>query len=413
MTALPGRGARSTRTAFAASIAALAVVGVLGYIGADTLGNSTTGRTAAVATAAATTSELPATATALIGVVDDDGRLTSAAVAVIEPDGTGGTLVALAASADVRCGNSDELEPLNAVLRVDGALAFKEAAERLTALSFDVIEIVDQPRFAQLVTPLGELPTDLPIAVHDSSSGERWEAGQAVLGPQAAAQLVTAHDDTIADWYYEPARAAVWAAVADRAGTGEPPDVGAGPPVTLDEFFARLFAGPVVARPLGFVIPDDERVAMEIAPGLWAAFGPGSIDAVVVHTRSEVLLVFGSIAPARVGAPLDAVSVRIVADFSDADLAGTNRNRADVIRYAIDRLLYTKVNVVAVAELPGSGAPERTTVHITDPALLSGISEFSQLVLGDSDVTVQTVGIAGVDLDIELGRAFLALLPPQ
>ena len=38
------------------------------------------------------------------------------------------------------------------------------AVERLTGLSFDVVEIVDPPRFAQLVTPLGDLLALLPVA---------------------------------------------------------------------------------------------------------------------------------------------------------------------------------------------------------------------------------------------------------
>jgi hypothetical protein len=72
----------------------------------------------------------------------------------------------------------------------------------------------------QLITPLGDLTVRLPSEITDASSEETWEAGDTVLSSAAATRVVTATDPTIEDWYFEPARAAVWGAVADRVGAG-------------------------------------------------------------------------------------------------------------------------------------------------------------------------------------------------
>src|SRR4029453_15476177 len=104
---------------------------------------------------------LPYTPTALVGTVDEDRRLTTVAVLTIEPDGTGGSIVEIAASADANSGNAGVLAPLNAVLKVEGPDALALDAEVLTGVSFDVVELVDQERFAQMVAPLGDLTVNM------------------------------------------------------------------------------------------------------------------------------------------------------------------------------------------------------------------------------------------------------------
>ena len=339
MTASRSRRRSSTILALVVSILALVAVGVFGVIGARTLADSTAGQLADGQKLTMPLQRLPFTPTALIGVVDDDGRLTSAAVGVLEPDGVGGSLIVLAASADASSGNNTVLVPLDAELELNGPTAFREAAERLTGLSFDVVEIVDQRRFVQIVTPLGDLPTLMPFALRDSSTDERWEAGELVLSSASAARALTARNDSIADWYLEPNRVAVWEAVADRVGAG----VGSVAPIasdrdlpeitTLDEFVRRLFAAPVDARALSFVVIDENRLDEELSDELASAFGRADIDAVVAHNRSETLMLFGAIAPGRLGAPIDGPTFRIVSGYADADLADLGLNRSDVLKH--------------------------------------------------------------------------------
>ena len=416
MTAVRSRRTRNTVLALVAALAALVAVAAFGLIGARTLADSTAGQQANGQQVEQATRRLPHTATALIGVIDEDDHLTSAAVAVLEPTGVGGTLVVLAASADASSGNNTVLAPLDAVLQVSGPQAFREAAERLTGLSFDVIEVIDQQRFVQLVTPLGDLPVDMPIDLRDSSSSEEWPQGEIVLSSASAARAITARDESIADWYLEPGRAAVWEAVADRVGAG----IGSVTPVasdqdvptitTLDEFLRRLFADPVQFSALNFVVIDDDRLDEQLPDELAAAFGRGTIPSVVAHNRSETLMTFGTVAPGRLGAPVDAPTFRVISGYTDADLDGLGINRSDVMKNAIDRLLFTKANIVAVTDLPGSGAPEATQIRVADPLILDDVMVVYGDLFGASEVTVAKVATEGVDIEVVLGHSFIEQL---
>jgi hypothetical protein len=404
--------------ALGASVVGLVAVVGLTVAGIGTLADSTAGKEADGPSEIAPTQRLPYTSTALVGTVDDDGRLTTVVVLTLEPDGTGGSIVALAATADAQSGNTGVLHPIDALLMVEGGDAFRRAAEGLTGLSFDVIEVVDQRRFAQLITPLGDLAVRMPVALLDESSGEQWPAGETLLSANAAARAATATNPTIADWYLEPARTAVWAAVADRVGAG----IGSATPVasdqdlpvpaTLDEFIDRLFAGGVQYRALSFTILDDDRVAEQLAPELGDAFGRLAVDAVVAHDRAELLMVIGAVAPGRVGAPLDAPSFRVVAGFGDADLAELGVNNSDVLKQAIDRLLFVKVNVVSVADLPAAGVPAVTQISVADPLVIPAIEERYEALFGPIDVAVADVVVDGVDIEVTLGRSWLDQVEP-
>ena len=185
---------------------------------------------------------------------------------MLDPTGVGGSIVGIAATADAASGTFDTLSPLAAVYEAGGAEELLRAAERLTGLSFDVVEILDQRRFAQIVGPLGDLPALLPVDFTDASTGEEWEAGETSLSAPAAARAITATDPAIADWYHESARAAVWQAVADRVGAGIgsiapiATDDEVPVPATLDQFADRLFGAPVDFRALGFEPIDQERI---------------------------------------------------------------------------------------------------------------------------------------------------------
>jgi hypothetical protein len=413
LTAIKRRRTRSTLLALLAACAGLVAAGGLTLAGIDTLADSTAGREAEGPLDVPPTQRLPYTATALVGVADEDGRLTSAVVMALEPDGTGGSIVALAATADAQSGITDELRPIDAVFAVEGGQELLRAAEGMTGVSFDVVEILDQRRFAQLVTPLGELSVRFPIPLHDASSGEQWPVGNNVLGAAAAARAITASDPTIAGWYLEPGRTAIWEAVADRVGAG----IGSASPVrsdqdlpvpaTVDEFIDRLFAGPVQLRALSFQTISDDRIEEQLAPALDDAFGRLAIDAVVAHDRAEMLMVVGAIAPGRMGAPLDAPSFRVVAGYREADLESLGLNNADVLKQAIDKLLFVKVNIVSVANLPSEGVPDVTRIEVADPEVRDAVEESYEALFGPIEVGVADTAIEGVDIAVTLGRSFL------
>ena len=413
MSAIRTRRKRGTWLALGATALALIAAVALSIVGISTLADSKAGQLASSGIDLPV-QRLPYTPTALVGTLDEDGRLTTVAVLTIEPDGTGGSIVEIAASADANSGNSGELAPLNVVLEVDGPDVFALDAEALTGVSFDVVELVDQERFSQLVAPLGDLPVNMPIDLYDRSSGEQWPLGEAVMPGSIAARAVTAVDPTIDDWLFEPGRAAIWQAVARRVGAG----IGSAAPVAsdsdlprpadLDSFVDRLFAGPVQYRALSILPLADDRVAEELPAELGVAFGAGSKDAVVVHDRAETLIVMGAVAPARVGAPLEAPSFRVVMGFTDAELEAAGVTSTDLLQQAVNRLLFSKVNVVSVADIPGSTVPDQSTFSVVDASTIDGVREEYEKGFGaDILVVPAQTRIDGVDIELTLGRDFL------
>lgn len=414
MTAIPARRRRATVIGFAAAVVGLGAALGLGVVGAATLADSTAGQVASDGQRPVGAARLPFTSTALFGVIDDEGRLVTAVVAVLGRDGSGGSLVQVPVSADPAVGLAEDLTSLDAVYAVDGPLEFTRAAERLTGLSFDVIEVADATRIAGLIAPLGQLEVQVPTAIRDASSGEVWEAGGLRLDTTEAVQLLTASETSVPTSGYEPVRSIVWAAVADRVGAGIDP---AEPvpalspssvPLTSDEFVGRLFAGPVGFRALDFRRLTPDVVAVRIGDDYRDAFGEGVLVDVVAVDRADMLLVFGAIAPGRLGAPLDAPTFRIVNPLGPDDTAALGSTPVDVTEAVINVMIYTKVNVVSVLHpTDGSAAPDVTTVRVADPALLEAVVPTYEPVLGALEVAVAADPIEGVDVEIVLGRSYL------
>ncbi len=413
MTASRRRRTRATVTALLAAVAALAAVAVLGVAGVRTLADSTAGRRAE-GQLVRQTQRLPFTATGLLGVVDDDGRLTSIAVIVLRPDGVGGTVLGWSPSADVSYGIADELASLDAIWRLYGVDALLASMESMTGLTFDVVEVADQRRFAQLITPLGDLPSDLATPLADGSTGETWTEGDQTLTAPAAARAITAFDPGVADWYLDPARASIWEAVASRVGAGigsaepAPTDLSLPAPRTMDELLDRLYAAAVEYRALPFEPIDPAEVPSRLTPDLATAYADGSVPSVVVQDRIEAVMLLASVAPARMGAPLDAPTVRIESNFVEADVAALapfDLTATQLAKAALVRFLFEGLNVVSIAELPDRPVPDVTQVRVADATLIDVVVGYDEL-LGPIEPSLIDVPIEGVDVVITLGMSF-------
>ena len=81
MTAIKYRRTRSTVLSLTAAVVGIAAVGVLGVTGVRSLADSTAGQRADSRSDDDPTQRLPFTAAALVGVVDEDARLTGWAAA--------------------------------------------------------------------------------------------------------------------------------------------------------------------------------------------------------------------------------------------------------------------------------------------------------------------------------------------
>jgi hypothetical protein len=392
---------RRRRTAIAAVLAGVASLLVIGItaVGATSLANSRAGRDATQGRLDQI--RVPATPTALVAVVDPSGRLTSMAVLVLDPSGVGGSIVSIPATADSTLNLGDDRFPLAETLEVQGVEAFVLDAEGMTAISFDVVEVVTAERLAELVARLGTVDVDLPVdVIDDAEPAPVVAAGPAVLTPDQVAAALTASTELEPRHVREPSRAAIWEAVADRvgAGTGSAspvPDVDVPTPRSLDEFVDLLFSGRVGFRALSYSVPPAER-------------NPRDVD-VVVMDRAEVLLVFSQIAPGRVAAPNESLTFRIEASFSESDLAGLGLNNADAVRDVINRLLFVQANVVSVSTDPEGSAPDVSLALVADPSLLDQVEEGWSLLLGDVEVEAADFQIPGVDAVIVLGRTYLDL----
>lgn len=410
MTAIRARRRTFTWVGFVTGLIGVAAVGGLGYAGVENLYDSSAGRRVAADEPAAPVQRLPYTPTALVATADEDGWLTTVSVLALAAGGVGGSIVSLSPSGDAASGNADSLAPLNAVYLVDGADELLLAGEGLTGMSFDVAEVLDAARFADLTTPLGELTVELPTELRDASTGESYPAGVTPMSPDQAGTAITSRDPSIDDWLLDPARASIWGAVAEAVGGGvgatsdDPPDT---VPASLDEFVARLFAGPVEHRSFAFKEISSERVAEQLGDEYAAAFAEhdDTTVSVVAHDRAELVMVLAAIAPERMGAPFEGPTARVVSRFDSDDLAPLGLNNADVARQAINRLLFAKVNVVSFGQTDAT--PERTLIEVRDDADIAGVEAAFGTLFGVADVRVADRLIAGVELQITLGRAYL------
>ena len=112
MSAIRSRRRRGTWMALGATVLALIAAIALSIVGVATLADSKAGQRAREGVDLPL-QRLPYTPTALVGTIDEDRRLTTVVVLTLEPDGTGGSIVEIAASADANSGNADLLEPLD------------------------------------------------------------------------------------------------------------------------------------------------------------------------------------------------------------------------------------------------------------------------------------------------------------
>jgi hypothetical protein len=391
------RRRNSTVLALVLGLVAIALSGLAASVGASAIANSRAGRNAAARTSPEVT--FPFTPTALFAVVDGDGRLTSAAAMVLAPSGVGGSIVPLPATADSSLDLGDDRYPLAETFAVAGPEAFVAEAENLTAISFDVVEVVDADRLTTIVARLGNLDVDLPVDVIDDDADDFVaEAGRSTLTPATAADVLTAFTAFELDHRLEPARSEVWEAIAARvgAGIGSASVVGPGEviptPTSPDAFLDRLFAGRVGARSLSIAVPSPER-------------NPRSVDTVVLD-RPEVVLVFAQIAPARMAAPNESLTFRLEVGFTDEQLEPLGLNNADIARDVINLMLFGQANVTSVSTEPGT-VPQISLADVPDRLLLDSVAEGWGVLLGEFDVRLASEQIAGIDATVVLGESYL------
>jgi hypothetical protein len=397
VTALPGRRRRATLVVGLATVAVLVIAAALTVLGAVTLYNSTEGANPSPDEPDLT---FPDTPTGAIVAVDEGGRLASIAVLVVQPAERGGSIVAVPVSADASGGAGADRLPLDETVALQGQEVLARELEVTLRLRLDEVDVVDAERLAAMLEPVGDLEVDLPTDVTDASGDTVADAGAATIDAAQAAAILTARDPDVPAIRQYRAAAAVWSAVAAAVGDGlgaddATADGGTVPAVgDIDELLTRLLGGPVGYRSLRATTPDT-------------ADNPRGVD-VVTLDATELILVFGQIAPAAVAAPSAGLTFRVVSSFSDEQLAPTGRTNTDIAYSAISSLQFVGANVLSVSTT-GDPPGDRSVIEVSDQTLVPA-ADGADILFGALDVTVGDRPIAGVDAVLILGTSYLDLL---
>ena len=399
MTVSRHRRRMTTTRAVVASLVGLVIAVGLGAAGYVAIANTTDGE---VVGGGATEVTFPATPTATLAIVDDDGDLASLAVLAVRPDddsdeGRGGTVVPIPISADSSGGFGTERTPLNETVELFGAESLADEVPVLLGVGVDQLAVLDQDELAALLAPIGPIEVNLPTAVIDGSGREIAGPGAQTLTPERVAELLSATDGdtTGADRY--PIDVAIWAAIADAVGDGsttESAEPSTSAPDVEGRVLDRVLQGPISVQPL------------RSSPIVSLDRNPRGVDAVGLD-RPEVLVIFGHIAPSKVAAPNPGYNFRIVSPFSDEQLAD-GVSRLDVAYTATDAVLGSDANVVSV-DTSSAEAGAATVIEVGDENLIQAANTLSE-VFGPVEVRIADPRIAGVDVVATLGTDYLSRL---
>ena len=394
MTALPKRRKRLTLWMVTANVMAIVLA----------VGLAVTGVVALSRYSAAKNTEsdlplqrIPATPTGLLGTVDADNVLTSLTVFVANPDPDesdaiadqrGGSIISIPVNADTAGGLVDaERVSLRQVFATAGRDGLAAAAEAAIGLSFDFVEVqqVDQVAGDLLsIAPFDVNFADDVVSTANGDDGVVFAAGPRTLTAAEMAKVLVSHDADQPERFRRPMLETVWRSVAASAVLR-----GATPALlpaidSLESLIVHVFSGPVASRGLPATVFD-------------AAANPESLD-VELLDRIETVLVFASIAPAAMAAPLPGPLYRIEAPPG---------NEARV-RDMIGAILYFGGNVTSV-NLNGP-AQEFTDIVVYDALDKASVEQAASADEGIRFIE-PTVRIDGVDIWMVLGSRFLDAAP--
>lgn len=398
--------------------AILALVGVVAVVGVSVVAVATL-RTSQEGQAPDTEERevvsFPETPNAVIGVVDDLDRLSSLAVLTLDPSGIGGNIALVPVNVDQTNGFGPVRLPVSrqpyAPGNAEQAAELVTELEPLLTLTIEQSSVAGPAELAALLEPFGEFDVDLPERVIDSdTAGSGFVAGrgESTLDVDTMVEAFTAIDASGESYDHHPTDAALWTAVADAAPlTSLDPPLDEFdrpiPPATFDELWERLFAGEVGVRDLAI---DD----------FGTPFADNETDAdFVILSRSDSLLVFGSISPGLVSTPNESVSLMLVVGFEEDDVAalgetvdGVPISKASMTRRFIGELIFKQANIVAVDLTATPGAvPETTQLFVSSLEIEDEVRATSERFFDDAEVIVSDRLIDGVDAVVVLGENFL------
>lgn len=365
MTATAQRRRRVTILGFVGTLLLLVAAGALFIVGVITLSNSEEGEAVGVETRPV--SVLPATPNAMLAVVDDAGALDSVVVMTLMPDGVGGSIATIPANADATAAFGVQRRALNELFRADDIEGFTSAVEEMLSITIERTQVVTADELADLLVDVPSIEVQVPPA------DGFWD--------EVAAATPISRD---------PPPVPV-----DEAGQPVPP-------ATVGELVERLLAGEAQTRPLA------TRPATK-------AENPTGVDVVIVDRR-DAALVFAQVSPALVSTPNLALSLRIVAPFSDEQIAaggGRYVSTSELVLDVIGEMLFFQANIVSADTQPApGGAATVTRIEVAEERFIEDMQALAAVVFGESEVVPAPTLIEGVDAVVTLGTDYITKKGP-
>lgn len=400
MTAIAQR--RRRRTVLGAVAAALLIVaaGAMFVVGVVTLSNSQEGEAVGVDTRPRV--QFPATPNAMLAVTDENGQLASVVVMTLLPDGQGGSIVTVPVNADSTAGFGLQRRPLDESFDADDVEGLVASVEEMLAITVQRAAVVDAAGLEALLPVDEALRIVLPTDVVDTRGGGGViaTAGPQTFTVEEMISILAAIDDDAEVDISHANDVAVWETLAQTApvaaSTGGIPLDEAGRPIapeSAEELVARLWQGDIEVREL-LVVPVDEDT------------NPTETDVVLIDRRDSNL-VFAQVSPGLVSTPNTGLTVRIVANFTDDQLAdGVYYSSSDLVVELIGRLLFLGGNVTSV-DTARTGAPPVTIIEVADERQIQESIEAAEALFGEAEVRVSETVIEGVGVEVILGMSYL------
>ena len=352
MTAIARRRKRRTVIGAVAAVLLVVAASAMFVVGVVTLSNSQEGEAVGVDTRPKV--QFPATPNALLALTDENGQLASVVVVTLLPEGQGGSIVTVPVNADATAGFGLQRRPLVEsfdAADVDGLVA---SVEEMLAITLQRAAVVDADALEALLPDVEALRFVVPGEVVDTQGGGGVIA---TAGPQTftiaeMVSLLAAIDDDAEIDTSHLNDVAVWESLAQTAPVSVPPEPvptdALGRPVaptTVEELMLRLWQGEVSVRDLVLVAVDEEQ-------------NPTEVDVVLIDRRDSNL-VFAQVSPGLVSTPNTGLTIRIVANFTEDELAeadGVYDSSSDLVVELIGRMLFIGGNVGIGRDRPDRGA---------------------------------------------------------
>ena len=402
MTAIAERRTRRTVLGAVAAVLLIVAAGAMFVVGVVTLSNSQEGEAVGVDTRPIV--QFPETPNALLAVTDENDRLASLVVMTLLPEGQGGSIVTVPVNADSTAGFGVQRRPLDESFDAADVEGLVASVEEMLAVTLQRASVVDAEGLEALL-PVVEasrfvVPND--VVDTDGGGGVIASAGSQTFTVDEMVSILTAIDDDAEIDTSHANDVAVWESLAQTAPVAVPPeqvplDELGQPvvPVTVEELVSRLWQGEIAVRDL-LVVPVDEES------------NPTEADVVLIDRRDSNL-VFAQVSPGLVSTPNTGLTMRIVANFTDEQLAaadGVYETSSDLAVELIGRLLFLGGNVTSVDTAP-TGAPPVTIINVVDERQFQESIEAAEALFGDAEVRVSERVIEGVDVEVILGMSYL------